>query len=67
MISKNKAMKMRLWQHFVYILNASSEIQYRGRNDDVVRAFYQLEEEGLGKTTLVITGSKGNSAKLASL
>jgi hypothetical protein len=31
-----------------------------GRKEDVVRTFYKLEEEGLGRT-LVLSGSKGTA------
>ena len=42
------------------LLNAKKFRKLNAKKDDVVRAFYQLEEEGLGKT-LVIDGNKGTA------
>ena len=41
-------------------LLAAKKFRNRGNKDGAVRAFLQLEEEGLGKT-LVIGGSKGTT------
>ena len=42
------------------LLNAKKFRKLNAKKDDVVRVFYQLEEEGLGKT-LVIDGNKGTA------
>ena len=45
--------------HLTPLLNAK-KFRGKGKKEDVVRAFYKLEEEGLG-TTLILTGSKGTT------